>query len=161
MSYENGRVKRRSLAIGVCTAGIAVLLLAGIWFWPRQAFIPGDPSDRDQVAFGSRVYGRICANCHGTGLDGQLGWQQPLKDGTRLAPAHNTDGQTWRYSDEALFEVVKFGGDYDKPDGGISRMPAFENKLTDDEIWSIIAFIKSHWPTEVLEAQQSVTTAKP
>ena len=160
MIHEQGRKKRRSLRLGVSIASIAVLLV-GVWFWPSQAVIPGDPSDQDQVAFGGRVYGRICANCHGAGLDGQLGWQEPLKDGTRLAPAHNTDGQTWRLSDETLFEVVKFGGDYLRPDGGTSRMPAFENKLTDHEIWSVIAFIKSNWPTDVLEAQQSATTTTP
>jgi mono/diheme cytochrome c family protein len=130
-------------------------LIAGIWFWPGGGAAPGDPSDEDQVAFGGRVYGRICAHCHGADLDGQLGWQQPMKDGTRLAPAHNTEGDTWHHSDETLFEVVKYGGDVLKPEGGASRMPAFEDKLTDHEIWSVIAYIKSSWPTELRETQQN------
>ncbi len=160
MNKEERRSKRWPLILGVGTI-CALALLAGGWFWQEQPIVPGDASDRDQVAFGSRIYGRICANCHGSGLDGQLGWQQPLKDGTRLAPAHNTDGQTWRYSDEELFEAVKLGGEYLKPDGGTSRMPAFKGKLTDEEIWSVIAFIKSNWPVEVLEAQQSTEATKP
>lgn len=116
--------------------------------------ILGDASDLDQVAFGSRVYSRICSNCHGSELDGQLGWQQPLKDGTRLAPAHSADGETWRRTDDTLFQVVKFGGETLMTDGGTSRMPGFGNKLTEEEIWAVIAFIKSTWPTSVQEAQR-------
>lgn len=149
--------KRRKIYVGLGATAL-VIAVVGIWFWPKPAIIPGDASDPDQVAFGSRVYGRICANCHGTGLDGQLGWQEPMKDGTRLAPAHNTEGETWRLSDEALFDVVKFGGDYLNPDGGTSRMPAFEQKLTDGEIWSVIAFIKSSWPTDLQDAQKNAAT---
>ncbi|MGI9435145.1 MAG: c-type cytochrome [Geminicoccaceae bacterium] len=136
-------------------------VLSGVWLSQRQGFVPGDASDLDQVAFGARVYQNVCANCHGADLDGQLGWQEPMRDGTRLAPAHNTEGQTWRYSDETLFNVVKFGGDQFKTDGSPSRMPAFENRLTDDEIWAAIAYFKSSWPTDVLEAQQNTASTKP
>ena len=83
-----------------------------------------------------------------------------MQDGTRLAPAHNTNGETFHHSDEDLFQVVKFGGDYLKPDGGTSRMPAFEKKLTDDEIWSVIAFIKSNWPVDLQKAQQNIVSGK-
>jgi mono/diheme cytochrome c family protein len=131
-------------------------LAAGVVYWQGQALAPGDASDPEQVAFGGRVYGRICSSCHGANLDGQLGWEEPMNDGTRLAPAHNEGGGTWHHSDEILFQVVKFGGDVLKTDGATSRMPAFENKLTDDEIWAVIAFIKSSWPNDVQEVQQSV-----
>lgn len=138
------------VAIGATAAG------AYLYFQDGDR-IPGDVSDLDQVAFGSRVYSRICANCHGTELDGQLGWEKPLKDGTRLAPAHSAEGETWRRSDEDLFEVVKFGGETLKPDGGVSRMPGFGGKLTDGEIWAVIAFIKSTWPTNVQETQRNAS----
>ena len=136
------------VAIGAVAAG-------GAWFFQDGTVVPGDATDLDQVAFGSRIYSRICANCHGAGLDGQLGWEEPLKDGTRLAPAHSAEGKTWRRGDQALFEVVKVGGETLKPDGGVSRMPGFGDKLTDDEIWAVIAFIKSTWPSSVQEAQQN------
>lgn len=160
MIEAESRTRIRCVGLGV-GAACASALIAGTWFWQGRALIPGDATDQDQVAFGGRVYGRICANCHGSGLDGQLGWQQPMKDGTRLAPAHNTEGETWHHSDKTLFEVVKFGGDYLKQDGTTSRMPAFENKLTDDEIWSVIAFIKSSWPADLQKAQQKAETDKP
>jgi mono/diheme cytochrome c family protein len=136
---------------------LAASAAATAWYLQDHTVIPGDATDLDQVAFGSRVYGRICANCHGSELDGQLGWEQPLKDGTRLAPAHSAEGETWQRSDEKLFDVVKFGGETLKPDGGVSRMPGFSEKLTDHEIWAVIAFIKSTWPTSVQEVQQSAS----
>ena len=43
------------------------------------------------------------------------------------------------------------------PDGGVSRMPGFGAKLTDDEMWAVIAFIKSTWPSDVQEAQQNAS----
>lgn len=142
-------------------AGLVVLGAAAAsagWYFQDKAVIPGDASDLDQVAFGSRIYSRICANCHGLEMDGQLGWEKPLKDGTRLAPAHSAEGKTWQRSDETLFEVVKFGGETLKADGSVSRMPAFSEKLTDHEIWAVIAFIKSTWSSEMLEAQQEAST---
>jgi mono/diheme cytochrome c family protein len=38
-------------------------------------------------------------------------------------------------------------------------MPAFGSKLTDDEIWAVLAYIKSHWTTrEVLDARAEMTS---
>jgi mono/diheme cytochrome c family protein len=33
-------------------------------------------------------------------------------------------------------------------------MPAFGDKLSDDDIWAVLAYIKSRWPTEIRRAQQ-------
>jgi mono/diheme cytochrome c family protein len=152
-SYSGRRWVLPVLAI----AGLGAAGAATAWYVQDGPATPGDPADLDQVAFGSRIYARICANCHGAELDGQLGWEQPLKDGTRLAPAHSAEGETWQHADATLFEVVKVGGETLKPDGGASRMPGFGDKLTDDEIWAVIAFIKSTWPSSVQEAQQSAS----
>jgi len=46
------------------------------------------------------------------------------------------------------------------PEGGDSRMPGFDKKLTDDEIWAVIAFIKSTWPNSVQEKQRGSSTAQ-
>ena len=147
--------RRRYGLPALMVLAIAAAAAGGYWYFQDGTVIPGDASDLDQVAFGSRVYSRICANCHGAELDGQLGWEQPLKDGTRLAPAHSAAGESWRRTDETLFEVVKFGGETLKPDGKVSRMPGFEKKLTDDEIWAVIAFIKSTWPSDIQDAQRN------
>ena len=151
---RNGALKGRFWGSALLLSAIIALGAGAAWYFRADAMIPGDASDLDQVAFGSRIYSRICSNCHGAELDGQLGWEEPLKDGTRLAPAHSTEGETWRRADMTLFKVVKFGGDVLKPEGGVSRMPGFGDKLTDEEIWAVIAFIKSTWPTSVQDAQQ-------
>ncbi len=36
-------------------------------------------------------------------------------------------------------------------------MPAFESVLSDDEIWTALAFVKSRWPAE-LQARQRLLT---
>ena len=43
------------------------------------------------------------------------------------------------------------------PPGYESDMPAFGGKLSDEEIWAALAFIKSHWKTpEVLAARNEM-----
>jgi mono/diheme cytochrome c family protein len=36
-------------------------------------------------------------------------------------------------------------------------MPAFGNVLTDAEIWAVLAYIKSRWPTEIRERQAEIS----
>jgi len=156
----NGRSGQHLILTVLLLVVMGAAAAGAVWYINDEAVVPGDSTDLDQVAFGSRVYSRICANCHGTELDGQLGWRKPLKDGTRLAPAHSADGGTWKHSDKNLFKVVKFGGASMMPEGGDSRMPGFDKKLTDDEIWAVIAFIKSTWPNSVQEKQRGSSTAQ-
>jgi mono/diheme cytochrome c family protein len=39
------------------------------------------------------------------------------------------------------------------PQGYESDMPGFTGKLSDDEIWAVLAFIKSRWTQDVLPAR--------
>jgi mono/diheme cytochrome c family protein len=43
------------------------------------------------------------------------------------------------------------------PPGYESDMPAYAGILTDEEIVSVIAYIKSTWPPKVLQAQKEMT----
>ena len=36
-------------------------------------------------------------------------------------------------------------------------MPAFGGALSDDEIWAVLAYIKSSWPREIRKAQLEMT----
>lgn len=39
-----------------------------------------------------------------------------------------------------------------------SDMPAFRGKLSDEEIWAVLAYLKSHWRSrEVLEVRAEMT----
>lgn len=124
---------------------------------PRVGSGPADPTDARAVAEGEAVYLAHCASCHGTRLQGQPNWQEALPDGGYPAPPHDGSGHTWRHSDRQLFEATKFGGGFSAAPGSVSHMPAFENVLSDDEIWAALAFVKSRWPAE-LQARQRLLT---
>jgi len=111
---------------------------------------------RDIVA-GQSLYADNCASCHGANLEGQPNWQSPNADGVLPAPPHDRTGHTWHHDDELLFEYTKLGGAAALEVRGVtgfnSGMPAFNETLTDDEIWDILAYIRSTWPEREREAQ--------
>ena len=104
-----------------------------------------------RVALGAKVYAQQCAACHGAKLEGQPNWKSRLPNGRLPAPPHDDSGHTWHHADYVLVAIVKNGlvPPYATP-GYESDMPAFGNKLTDEEIWAVLAFLKSHWSREVL-----------
>jgi mono/diheme cytochrome c family protein len=40
-------------------------------------------------------------------------------------------------------------------------MPAFGEQLSDDEIWAVLAYIKSSWPPEIQAAREEVNRQAP
>jgi len=113
-----------------------------------------NPDNKQQVVRGKKVYMRFCAYCHGKQLEGQPNWFKPNADGKMPAPPHNKSGHTWHHADIVLFNQIKFGivPPY-APEDYKSDMPAFKDTLKDDDIWAVLAFIKSQWPKENLEFQ--------
>ena len=103
---------------------------------------------RDIVA-GQSLYAENCASCHGANLEGQPNWQSPNANGVLPAPPHDEAGHTWHHDDALLFEYTKLGGAVALEIRGVagfnSGMPAFGETLTDDEIWDILAYIRSTW----------------
>jgi mono/diheme cytochrome c family protein len=113
-----------------------------------------DPGDAAKVALGAKVYAAHCTACHGARLEGQPNWRQKLPNGRMPAPPHDEEGHTWHHPDEVLFGITKNGMKDYAPPGYESDMPAFGDKLSDDEIWAVLSFIASHWKTrELLEAR--------
>lgn len=136
---------------------IAVIAAGGAaWTLMAREHPPGDPEDAEQVAIGSALYGWNCARCHGDDLSGELGWakkeaglsDEDVNDVAErlgdIAPAHDQSGSTARLEDDMLFKIIDEGPKtvLDKPS---SRMSGFHDRLSEEEIWSIIAFMKSHW----------------
>lgn len=122
-----------------------------------------NPENKQQVTRGKKVYMRFCAYCHGKQLEGQPNWFKPKADGKMPAPPHNENGHTWHHADIVLFKLTKYGMVPPNADVGYqSDMPAFEHTLKDEDIWAVLAFIKSRWPEENLKFQQEVNrTYKP
>jgi mono/diheme cytochrome c family protein len=117
---------------------------------PPQA----NPDNAEQVALGQRVYMSFCTGCHGENLEGQPNWRQRLPLGNFPAPPHDQTGHTWHHADQWLFEIVKYGGRYHAPARYRSAMPAYQDMLSDTEIWAVLAFIKSHWPADIRAKQE-------
>lgn len=106
---------------------------------------------------GGALYAQHCASCHGTDLEGQPEWRVRKPDGRLPAPPHDETGHTWHHPDEFLFEVTKIGVKPPlAPAGYESDMPGFGGTLTDEQIWAIIAYIKSKWPEEVRRRQEAI-----
>ena len=112
-----------------------------------------DPDNAEQVALGQKVYASFCAGCHGAHLEGQPDWQKRLPMGNFPAPPHDETGHTWHHADQWLFDIIKYGGRYQAPPRYRSAKPAYQETLSDTEIWAVLAFIKSHWPAAI-RAQQ-------
>ena len=131
---------------------LLVLLLAACSKSPPPGDDPrANPGDAAKVALGAKVYAQNCASCHGAKLEGQPEWKHRLPNGRLPAPPHDDSGHTWHHADNVLVAIVKNGlvPPYATP-GYESDMPAFGGKLADEEIWAVLAYIKSHWSREVL-----------
>ncbi|CUJ38047.1 c-type cytochrome [Cognatishimia activa] len=112
--------------------------------------------DRD-LSNGQTLYAEQCASCHGVNLEGQPNWQTPNDNGIRPAPPHDATGHTWHHDNQLLFEYTQLGGEAALVARGIdgfkSGMPGFGDALTEDDIWDILAFIRSTWPERVQKIQ--------
>jgi mono/diheme cytochrome c family protein len=118
-----------------------------------------DPRDAARVALGARVYAQHCAACHGAKLEGQPDWRKRLANGRLPAPPHDESGHTWHHPDRVLFALTRNGlvPPY-APKNYASDMPAFAGPLSDDEIWAVLAYLKSHWRSPGLLAARAEMT---
>lgn len=107
---------------------------------------------------GAQLYSEHCAVCHGAQLEGQPDWQIADENGILPAPPHNRYGHTWHHDDAMLKDYIRRGGQAVLDDMGVSMtsgMPAFGSILSDNEIGTILAFIKSTWPKRIQAIQAS------
>lgn len=115
--------------------------------------------DHRDINAGRSLYADNCASCHGANLEGQPNWRSPDADGVFPAPPHDGTGHSWHHDDELLYEYTKLGGraalEISGVSGFSSGMPAFDETLDDDEIWNILAYIRSTWSETEQEVQAS------
>lgn len=127
-------------------------------FAATGAFADHELDNRD-LANGQALYAEQCAACHGANLEGQPEWRTPDENGVLPAPPHDQTGHTWHHDNQLLFEYSKLGGAAALEARGVtgfaSGMPGFRETLTDEEIWDILAYIRSTWPERVQDVQAS------
>ncbi|MCX6020783.1 MAG: cytochrome c, partial [Chloroflexi bacterium] len=99
------------------------------------------------IAHGAQLYMANCQVCHG---DRNGAGRIPA------APPHNQDGHTWHHSDRNLTDTILNGsgemGEMMRSMMGIPadapRMPAWKDKLSEEDIRAILGFIKTWWTPE-------------
>ena len=94
---------------------------------------------------GGTLFQQHCASCHGLEAQGTVeDWHIAGADGKYPPPPLDGTAHTWHHSIERLTYTIRNGT---AALGG--SMPAWQDKLSDDEIFSIIAWISSLWPEEI------------
>ena len=113
------------------------------------------PITRDStlmIARGKIIYESNCVSCHQVNLVGAENWKGLDEDGHRKAPPLNGTGHTWHHDDASLHNIIKYGlakiiKNYD------GKMLGFEDNLKDEDIDSVLAYIKSFWLDDVYQQQ--------
>tara|TARA_S200000501_G_scaffold347988_1_gene362832 strand:+ start:44 stop:538 length:495 start_codon:yes stop_codon:yes gene_type:complete len=128
-----------------------ILLGAGVIFYlsppvnKAEAVIYLQHKDSAIVDLGKAVYAKHCASCHGVVLEGEANWRQRDSEGYLPAPPHDETGHTWHHPDSYLFLMTKYGIEEMIGRSYPNNMPAYEDKLSDDEIIAALSYIKSTW----------------
>jgi len=143
----------------IMVIGVALLIVIGFFIFDQssQARTGVDPKNPEFVAMGKALYAKNCASCHGKNLEGQTpNWRQPLPDSSFPAPPHDASGHTWHHPDAMLFKVTKYSRTQSGDKSFKSNMPAFEKTLSDNEIWSVLSYIKSTWPDAIQQRHDTL-----
>ncbi|MDP2520614.1 cytochrome c [Shimia thalassica] len=152
------KMSRNQLLISAAVAALSILG-AAVFLGSKDAEAgPPKQPERSDIEAGAVLYTENCASCHGAKLEGEPDWRSPKDDGTLPAPPHDRTGHTWHHGDALLFNYTKLGGQAALAASGVtnfnSGMPGFAEQLSDQEIWDILAFIKSTWPDRMRETQE-------
>jgi len=119
---------------------------------PTVAIASGQPASTDpapaNVAQGQQIYQQYCAACHGQQAEGAANWNKPDEKGEMPPPPHDETGHTWRHSDAMLFKMIAKGWRHPFNKTDRLTMPAFEDALTEQEIQSVIEYLKTLWTDE-------------
>jgi len=92
---------------------------------------------------GARLFEAHCAQCHGPEAQGHPDWQN--RDIIAAAPPLNGTGNDWKRSRAQLVAVIKNGATRQ----GTPVMPAWNGRLSEQEIDDIISWFQALWPPDV------------
>lgn len=123
-------------------------ILIGVLSIPIFANAQPRGYDADMLEQGQTLYQENCASCHGQNAEGTVkSWQERGKDGKLPPPPLNGTAHTWHHPIKGLAHTIRNGT---LSIGG--NMPPWKDKLSNDEIFSIIIWLTSLWPDEIYQA---------
>ena len=102
--------------------------------------------DQAQIKRGESVYAANCVGCHGPNGEATPDWRKPSPDGKYPPPPLDSTAHAWHHSTEVLKKTILKGT---PPD--IGSMPAWEGKLTEQQVDDVIVWIKSLWSDEIYD----------
>jgi len=102
---------------------------------PQPELPPIVSTDAEVITAGGQLFNIACSHCHGN--DGQ---------GTQMAPALNVQSFLTETNDQAIKAIISNG----VPN---TRMPAWGGRLSDEELNSLVSFLRAWEPTAPAVAQ--------
>lgn len=118
-----------------------------------QDSVPPRPAlDEAKAEIGAELYLAYCAACHMPDLSGEPDWRIAREDGSFPAPPHDSSGHTWHHAESDLIDIILEGVDYEA-----SRMPAFADRLDEQDVLAILEYLKTNWGAEELDWYWQVT----
>jgi mono/diheme cytochrome c family protein len=157
MEPTSARRRLTLLAAALIAAGAALGLYAANAsgaFDPIAAMLPkvvaGTPVSR-----GEHIYSASCASCHGGRAGGAI---------SDYPPKHNANGHTWQHGDCEIDAAIRTGTGLRhrvetrpaSPPAALA-MPAWGERLSDDQISDVIAYNKTLWTAGQRASQDALT----
>lgn len=155
--------QRRAAILGFAV-GAAVVVVIGVALASRLSIfaspVPGSDTRpagdfTAQELRGRTIHAASCASCHGSLTGGDM---------MDYPPPHNASGHTWHHPDCQLKRIVLEGGDEMTAmmrdmmaPSGAPTMQSFKDRLSDEDIDAVLAYIKTMWSPEQRELQAEVT----
>jgi len=134
-------VKKR---VGIILLSVIALLAA---LWAIGSAVWADP----YVAKGRKLYKYYCASCHGEHGRSNEGYNWKLMPDPKPKDLSNKDEMS-TLTDKEIFETVYRDMKDTTPDVGdkigddefaVPTMPTFKHTLSEEELWSLVAFVRS------------------
>jgi cbb3-type cytochrome c oxidase subunit III len=122
--------------------GVLLVVSAAGWISAKTTIAQGNPdaaaiknpvpSSAESIDAGKRLYQRHCASCHGANAEGGAG-------NDLIPAAPDLTDKEWKHggSDGEIFSAIKNGIPPDL------NMVPFGDQLKDQEIWSVVNYIRS------------------
>ncbi|MBI5752150.1 MAG: cytochrome c [Hydrogenophilales bacterium] len=101
-------------------------------------------SSTESLFRGVRLYHEHCAQCHGPEAQGHPDWRNPQ---VAAAPPLNGTGNEWKRRKQDMLAIIHIGAKRN----GEPVMPAWNGRLSDQDIEDIIAWFQALWPPDVYD----------